>query len=246
MQHEQFVAHAELEDRHWWFTGRRKILRALIGAVAPPASGAALVDIGCGTGGNAAALAGDYDVLGLDPSPDAIGLARARFPTVHFVQTGDPESGRAHLARGGVVLMTDVLEHVADDRDLLARVIDIVPAGGHLILTVPGDPGLWSRHDLQFGHYRRYRSEEFRALWRDAPVEERLLTPFNARLRPVIAAVRRFTRDSGSDLQVPSGPMNAILRRIFASEAQALVRAIDHGRSAFSRGVSFAAVLRKK
>lgn len=246
MHHDQFVAHAAFEDRHWWFTGRREILRALVGAVAPPGSGVALVDIGCGTGGNAAALASEYDVLGLDPSADAIGLARSRFPTVRFVQTDAPESGRAHLARGGVVLMTDVLEHVADDRGQLARAIDVVPAGGHLILTVPGDPGLWSRHDAQFGHYRRYRSEEFRALWRDAPVEERLLTPFNARLWPVIATVRRFTRNTGSDLEIPAGPLNAVLHRIFAGEAPVLVRAIDRGRPAFSRGVSLAAVLRKR
>ncbi|MGH7592600.1 MAG: class I SAM-dependent methyltransferase [Gemmatimonadales bacterium] len=246
MQHEQYAAHALFEDRHWWFTARRAILRALIGAGAAPGSGAALVDIGCGTGGNVAALAGEYAVLGLDPSADAIGFARTRFPAVHFIQTDDPESGRAHLAGGGVVLMTDVLEHVADDRTLLARAISIVPAGGHLVLTVPADPTLWSRHDTQYGHYRRYSSEEFRALWRDAPVEERLLSPFNSRLRPVIATIRRFTRDNGSDFQIPAGPLNAMLRRIFAGEAAALVQAIDSGRPAFTRGVSLAAVLRRR
>lgn len=246
MQHEQYAAHAEFENRHWWFTGRRAILRELIHAVARPRAGVALVDIGCGTGGNAAALAAEYNVLGLDPSADAIGFARARFPAVRFVQTDDPESGRAHLVRGGVVLILDVLEHVADDRSLLARAVDVLPPGGHLVLTVPADPALWSRHDTQYGHFRRYRSEEFRALWRDAPVEERLLTSFNARLRPVIATIRRFTRDQGSDFEIPAGALNAVLRRIFAGEAGALVRAIDSGKSAFSRGVSLAAVLRKR
>lgn len=246
MQHEQFVAHAELENRHWWFTARRVILRGLVHAVATPGMGTALVDVGCGTGGNAAALAGEYDVLGLDPSGDAIELARSRFPGVRFVRADDPEPARAHLTRGGVLLMTDVLEHVADDRGLLARTIDAVPAGGHLVLTVPADPALWSRHDTQFGHYRRYRAAELRALWHDAPVEERLLTPFNARLKPVIATIRRFTRDDGSDLGIPTGPLNAVLHRIFAGEASALVRAIDRGKPAFSRGVSLAAVLRKR
>lgn len=246
MQHEQFVAHARLEDRHWWFTGRRAILRALINAVAPPGAGAALVDLGCGTGGNAAALSDEYDVLGLESSSDAIALARSRFPAVQLLETDDPEAGRAHLAGGGVVLITDVLEHVADDRALLHRAVAVVPAGGHLILTVPCDPRLWSRHDTQFGHYRRYRSEEFRELWRDEPVEQRLFTPFNARLRPVIAAIRRFTRDGGSDLRIPTGPLNRMLHEIFAGEARAMVRAIDRGVQPFTRGVSFAAVLRRR
>src|ERR1019366_4948692 len=156
MQHEEFAAHAELEERHWWFTGRREILRALLHAVAPPNSGVALLDIGCGTGGNTAAFASEYNVMGIDPSADGIAFAKARFPSVCFLESDNPEDGRAHLAGGGVVLMTDVLEHVADDRGLLAQAIDVVPSGGHLILTVPSDPALWSRHDTDFGHFRRY------------------------------------------------------------------------------------------
>jgi len=246
MQREQFIAHSRLEDRHWWFTARREILRALLRAVAPPGRGTALVDIGCGTGGNSAAFAAEYDVLGLDPSADAIALARARFPNVDFVQSADPGVARAHMAKGGAILMTDVLEHVADDRALLHAAIAITPPGSHLVLTVPCDPGLWSRHDTQFGHFRRYLAADFRALWSDAPVETRLLTPFNARLRPVIATIRRFTRDGGSDLHIPSGPLNRMLHRIFAGEAHALVGAIDRDSPPFRRGVSLAAVLRRR
>jgi SAM-dependent methyltransferase len=246
VRHEQFVAHAELEERHWWFTGRRAILHELIHAIAPPRPGVAIMDFGCGTGGNATSLAGEYPVLGVDPAADAIELAQSRFPAVQFIQGDDPELGRAHLAGGGVLLMTDVLEHVADDRALLARAIDVVPSGGHLVLTVPGDPSLWSRHDVQFGHYRRYRGDELQALWSDAAVDERLLSPFNARLRPVIAMIRRFTSDDGNDLRLAAGPLNGALRRILAGEAAALVRAIDRGTPAYSRGVSLAAVLRKR
>jgi SAM-dependent methyltransferase len=246
VQREQFVAHAQLEDRHWWFTARREILRALLHAVAPARRGAALVDIGCGTGGNSAAFAGEYDVLGLDPSADAIALARSRFPDVEFIESADPGVARTRLATGGAVLMTDVLEHVADDRALLRDAIAITPPGSHLVLTVPCDPALWSRHDTQFGHFRRYQPADFRALWRDAPVETRLLTPFNARLRPVIAAIRRFTRDGGSDLHIPSGPLNHVLHRVFAGEAAAMVNAIDRDSPPFRRGVSLAAILRRQ
>lgn len=246
MQREQFEAHAALEDRHWWFTARREILRQLLHAIAPPHQRVVLVDLGCGTGGNAAAFAREYRVLGLDPSPDAIALARRRFPDVAFLQSDDPGRGAEHLAPGGVLLMTDVLEHVADDAGLLARAVAVVPSGGHLLLTVPADPRLWSRHDTQFGHFRRYRIEEFRALWRTLPVTERLLSPYNARLRPIIAAIRRFTRDGGSDLAIPTPGLNAALHRVFAGEARALVRAVDTGRPPFRRGVSIAAILRKK
>lgn len=247
MQPEQFAAHARVEERHWWFTGRRVILTRLVEAVADP--GAAIADIGCGTGGNAAALAAaGHRVLGIDPASEAIALARARFAGVDFMPGDDPRLATGHLAGGGVLLMTDVLEHVADDRALLDRAIEAVPVGGHLLLTVPADPSLWSAHDVAFGHFRRYRPDDFAALWGDRPVTVRLLSPFNARLRPLIALHRRLfgrrTR-AGGDLDVPIGPLNQVCHRVFAGEADRLVAALDRGRAPWSRGVSLVAVLRR-
>ncbi len=249
MQREQFLAHAELEDHHWWFTARREILRAVVAAVAPPAAGLALLDVGCGTGGNAAAFATSYRTMGIDPSPDAIALARQRFPTVRFERSDDPAVGREHLAGGGVLLMTDVLEHVAGDHELFARAVAVVPSGSHLVITVPADPTLWSSHDVEFGHVRRYQPETLRALWRDAPVDERLFSPYNARLLRLIRFWRRFAPrrgGGGGDLRVGAGPFTGWLRRQFAAEAGPLVAAIDRGTAPYAAGVSLIAVLRRR
>lgn len=248
MQPEQFEAHARLEDHHWWFTARRTILLGVFGRLTPP--GSAVADVGCGTGGNAAAFAkAGYRVLGLDPSQEAIALARRRFSDLSFERTEDPADASEHLSGGGVVVMTDVLEHVADDASLLARAIGAVPAGGHLLLTVPADPTLWSEHDVAFGHHRRYREAEFRALWEDQPVEERLFSHYNSRLRPLIALYRRWSSrrkaERGGDLEVPAGPLNTGFRIAFESEGRALVDSIDSDRTPFSRGVSLMAVLRR-
>jgi hypothetical protein len=145
-----------------------------------------------------------------------------------------------------VLLMSDVLEHVANDQELLNRAIAVVPSGSHLVLTVPADPALWSQHDVDFGHFRRYRREHFQALWRNAPVDERLLSPFNARLRPLIAALRRLAPGTSNNLKLPVGPLNGFLQRVFAGEAAALVNAIDRNAPPFRRGVSLIAVLRKR
>ncbi|HKJ02948.1 MAG TPA: methyltransferase domain-containing protein [Longimicrobiales bacterium] len=247
MQLEQFEAHARLEERHWWFTARRAILLRILQAIARP--GSPVADVGCGTGGNAAALArAGYEVLGLDPSPEAIALAVERFPKVGFRCTDRPADARAHLARQGTLLMTDVLEHVEGDRELLHDAVEATPRGGHLLLTVPADPSLWSGHDVAFGHKRRYVAASFRALWAEEPVAERLCSHYNARLWPLIAAVRRVgTRGGGGgDLDVPVGPLNAVFRAVFQSEAGALVSALDRGAAPFARGVSLVALLRKQ
>lgn len=249
MKAAQFAAHARLEERHWWFTARREILLRLLRAVTP--AGGAVADIGCGTGGNAAAFAAaGFDTIGFDPSREAIALATARFPDTTFRCTDDPADAAGHLASGGTVVMTDVLEHVDDDGALLGSAVRATPPGGHLILTVPADPTLWSQHDVTFGHRRRYRLDEFRDLWRESPVSERLCTHYNARLRPLIAPYRRLASTAratqGGDLDTPLGPLNLACRLLFGSEAAPLVRGLDRARPPFRRGVSLVAVLRRR
>lgn len=248
MRSEQFEAHARVEDRHWWFTARREILRQVVGAIA---SGTAPVaDVGCGTGGNAAAFADrGHPVLGLDPSEDAIRLARQRFPRVAFQVSDDATNARSHLAEGGVLLLTDVLEHVKDDDALLDAAVSAVPVGGHLVITVPADMRLWSAHDVAFGHFRRYDMDVLETLIGRHPVTVRLLLPFNVRLYPLIALRRRWLKgraSEGGDLDVPAGPFNRLLHRIFAGEARGLVAALDRDQSAQRPGVSLMAVLRRR
>jgi hypothetical protein len=63
MKAEQFAAHQRVEQSHWWFTARRAVLLGLVGRLLPP--GGAVLDLGCGTGGNAAAFAAaGYRVMG--------------------------------------------------------------------------------------------------------------------------------------------------------------------------------------
>ena len=54
MHSEQFQLHADIEDRHWWFVGRRRILCRLAAEVLPPSPQAMIVDVGCGSGRHSA------------------------------------------------------------------------------------------------------------------------------------------------------------------------------------------------
>src|SRR5262245_26996147 len=107
MQSEQFRLHAQIEERHWWFVGRRRILRQLVRAVSPPAgkSDSIVVDIGCGTGANPAALADEYRCVGIDTSSEAVELARQRFPDITFIRGEAPRDVAKWLARASVVLL---------------------------------------------------------------------------------------------------------------------------------------------
>src|SRR3990172_4021375 len=70
----------EIEQRHWWFQARRQIVRSLIRRYSahPAKRRLSLCDLGCGTGGNLAALADEHDVVGVEYSPQAREYAQRR------------------------------------------------------------------------------------------------------------------------------------------------------------------------
>jgi SAM-dependent methyltransferase len=247
----QFQLHADVEERHWWFTARREILCRLVRAVAPPDSGATVVDVGCGTGANLAALAADYRTVGIDTSAEGVRLAQTRFPHVEFLHGFAPGDLGDVVHDIDVLLLTDVLEHVPDDFRLLSELLAAVPVGAHLVVTVPADEALWSPHDEAFGHYRRYDLPRFTRVWEGLPVTTRLISAFNSRLYPVVKGVRTLNRlrgqshgEAGTDFDVPAGPVNSLLRRTFAGESGVLLDVLDGRRQrGYRRGVSLMAVL---
>ena len=58
----------ELDERHWWYRARRKVLAELIRREVQPPANATILEIGCGTGHNLAMLGefGHVDGLELD------------------------------------------------------------------------------------------------------------------------------------------------------------------------------------
>jgi hypothetical protein len=113
---------------------------------------------------------------------------------------------------------------------------------------------LWSEHDVSFGHYRRYDLEQLSQVWAGLPVTPLAVSYFNSRLYPAVKAVRAWNRrrqraagEAGTDFRLPSPPVNAALRTIFAGESRTLVDLLHHRRrTGFRAGVSLMALLRRE
>ena len=259
MQSAQFQLHAAVEDSHWWFVGRRRIMRDLVRQVLAANGSSVVVDVGCGTGANLAALAGDYDCLGIDSSAEAIELARRRFPWGRFVCGRGPADLVGATRNARLVLLMDVLEHVPDDFAFLSGLLAAAAPGTDFLVTVPANPSFWSAHDESNGHYRRYDLTRFQRLWAGLPVTTRLLSHYNARLYTIASLVRcwsrwrgRATGRAGTDVSLPIRPLNAALREIFAGESRVLVDLLRRGnrrrrgdRHGYSAGLSLVALLRR-
>ncbi|MER3501143.1 MAG: methylase [Candidatus Fervidibacterota bacterium] len=146
---------ARLEDRYWWFVGRRYIVRALALRFWRPCSNPALIlDLGCGTGGSFALLRRWGMVVGLDPSEVALQFARQR--GIKALVQGDGHFLPFANERFDLVAVLDVLEHLDDDERALREIWRVLKPGGAMVFTVPAFMSLWSVHDIALAHRRRY------------------------------------------------------------------------------------------
>ncbi len=93
-----------------------------------------LLDVGCGPGFfvQAAANAG-FAAAGVEVSEFAVNFARERLG--QNVWQGQARSSDLRSGPYDVVTLWDVLEHVADPRDTLAALAEVIPAGGLLALS---------------------------------------------------------------------------------------------------------------
>jgi SAM-dependent methyltransferase len=232
---------AELDQHHWWFTARRRILSSVIRRVVRPPAGARILELGCGTGHNLDTLAEFGRVEASELDDYARELATKRLGRV-VEKVALPDLSKFPTDSYDLIALLDVLEHVPDDKGSLAAILTRLKPGGALLLTVPANPWMWSAHDVAHHHHRRYRKSEIAALAKEAGFEIELLSPFNTLLFPLIAGVRLLNKVRGHDSAddaLPSRPVNSTLHKLFGAEAGLI------GRLPFPFGVSLVAVLRR-
>jgi SAM-dependent methyltransferase len=251
MREAQFHLHFNLEENHWWFMARRHIITGLLKILVQPSAESALLEIGCGSGGNLLGLSPYYRIMGCDISAEAIRLAQQKLPGVDlFVGCGLGEI-QEQIRQAKIILLLDVLEHVEDDCGFMGKLLDIMAKGAILAVTVPANRNLWSPHDAAFGHLRRYELSDFKKIVGCQPNQCLLLSYFSSHLYPIIWATRVMNRlrgrasgEAGTDFWMPSALVNKFLYRIFAAELRVLTECLGSDRNAFRFGSSLIGILR--
>ncbi len=218
MERSVYEVESEIEDRHWWFAGRRRLLdRELDAAAADPRWRA--LDMGSGTGGNLRLLRGkSFSVLfGIDASFTAAKLCTGK----GFAPVALGDAAKLPFVDGSfdLVLAMDVLEHVEDDRMAAKEISRILRPGGLAIVTVPAFASLWGPQDDLSHHLRRYRMKPLLAILSAAGLQPKKYYHFNYILFLPIFFARRILRllkvKLRSENEVNSPAINVLLRRLF-------------------------------
>jgi SAM-dependent methyltransferase len=228
------------DEEHWWYRGRRRVLRAEIDRLPLPAH-PRLLDAGCGSGRTLDELATYGDVSGIDLSEDAVASARGRgHDDVHQAAVEDiPFPDQTF----DVVTCLDVIEHTRDDHVTLRELRRVTRAGGLAVVTVPAYQALWSSHDVANLHFRRYDRRSLRSAARGAGWDVAGDTYFNGLLLAPAAAVRFASRRRApghSDLDVTPPALNGVLELPMRLESRFLAAG-----SRLPAGLSLLAVLRR-
>jgi SAM-dependent methyltransferase len=210
---------AELDDRHWWYRARRRILAELIRREANLPAKARILEIGCGTGHNLSMLGGFGHVDGLELDDEAAALSEKRLGRKVMrspLPALDEVPGDYDL-----IGAFDVIEHIDDDAAALAAIATKLKAGGKFMMTVPAHPWMWTAHDVANHHKRRYSKQALRKLIEGSPMRLDKIGYFNSLLFPVAVAERAVSKLRGKDdgdVSLPPAPLNGTLEAVFAAE----------------------------
>jgi len=220
---------AAIDQEHWWFVYRRKLIAQMIDKVGGIHADAVL-DIGCGTGGNLAFLKRlCANVSGLDLMEDAISLARMRFPDADF-RLGDVNNLRDLYAAGSFDLISDfnVLYHewVKSDLKVMRDVYHLLRPGGLFILTEPAFSFLRRAHDIVGHGARRYTLRQLTAMLGKTGLRVERGTYFNLPALPpalLLALIDRSRpppnmEEGVRELQPPPKWINNVVSALLAAE----------------------------
>jgi len=243
MQAHHYPLVYQVEETHWWYVGRRRIIQSLVEKICTTlnTSNPRILDVGCGTGANLKMLATFGAAEGVDISPQAVDFCRER--GLDSVKLGAIEQLPYESGSFEVVTALDVIEHLDDDVAGLREIRRVLSRNGRLLLFVPAFMFLWGVQDDVSNHRRRYTLPNLRSAVEAAGFSIEWSSYANISFFLPVLAVRSVMRWLGlraaTEYGINVSLMNGPFSQLFAAERFILQR----GRLPF--GVSAVCIARK-
>jgi SAM-dependent methyltransferase len=227
MNADEYSKLLEAENRHWFYSGKREIVRYWLRRAGPLKRSDLLVDCGAGTGKFVEEMSGTCRALALDDHAESLVIARQKLGNDRVLE-GRCTALPLENSSVDAVTALDVLEHVDQDGLAVREIARVLKPGGIFVVTVPALPSLWSDWDVVLHHHRRYTRESLMALFDNQPFELIHCNYVNVAALPAVWLIRKWRKLMGSDQHsnhkraedgIPPEPLNAMLRWQFVELA---------------------------
>lgn len=197
----------------WWYEGRTAVITSVLRKLRVRGE-KGILDFGAGFGAMREPLSKyGADIYAFEPDgPASLECTRRGYTDVF--KTADEALSR----RYDLIGLFDVLEHIEDDRAFIARLRSSLDGSGRVIITVPAYQWLWSIHDVNNHHFRRYTRRRLVALLRDAGYEIDYAGYWNTALL-VPAAVLRILGMTGESALSQHSFIDAVILAVIRVEA---------------------------
>lgn len=219
----------EVERFHWWWAGRQELVKNLLSQSQPKK----ILDIGCGTGETLTFLKSKFPqsaLFGVDISSEAV---RFTIKRGHTAKKADALNLPFKDNSFDAVLLLDVIEHIENDSGVIKEAKRVLKPDGIIVLTAPALQFIWSAHDDNQGHFRRYTRHRLLELAKNNKMKVNFLSYFNFFLSPIIIPIRVLSRlpifkkygeyDSRLNYQVAYNKhINTFLKTLFVTEIKLL------------------------
>jgi len=246
MERDEYRKQFELEEIHWWFAGRREILRATLHGLGGLPAEAVILDAGCGTGLNLKISQDLGKTFGFDFEEEALRYCQKR--GLKRLVRADVQRMPYKSGSFDLVFILDILSHrtIVSDLDALRDAYRVLKRGGILLVSESAFNFLLSRHDRAFHIRQRYTCKGMKRKLTEAGFDVIKTTYFNFFLFVPVLLFRFWDKLwQGDDVPVShlnrvNSGVNCLLFQVFKAEAP-LLRSIR-----FPFGSSLLCVARKK
>jgi SAM-dependent methyltransferase len=216
-----------------------------------------VLEVGAGEGALAWRLARQFEYVGLEPDPASHAVAAERLARLGrgrvIAETTRDLLAAPNPDRYDLVCGFEVLEHVPDDVEELARWRSLLRLEGFVLLSVPAHQHRFGAADRAFGHMRRYSRADLEQALEEAGFAPVWIDAWGAGLGHLLEWVRNRlartratpsaaegTAGSGRWLQ-PRGPVFGRLSALGAAPFRLVQHAVRRG----NLGIGWVALARR-
>ena len=171
MREDVYKRHIENFDNHWWFEGRKNIIKKILKKNIKKKI--KILDYGAGSGVNIEMLSkfGKVDIF--EPHKDTAKYLKKKFINKKFKVLKKVSNKKNY----DLIILADVLEHIKNDKKKIKELSLKLKKNGKILITVPAYNFLFTKKDIILGHYRRYKTNEIKNIFLDFNIKK--LSYFN-------------------------------------------------------------------